>query len=88
MLNEVQGNRIEAKIYTTRGEITIHCDGSSKARYRYRPLEKLDPYSHGPIRNRSQIRQRLRESWIIDSTQETIAQIEAAIDMVERLSRG
>jgi hypothetical protein len=87
MLNEVQGTRIEAKIYTTRGEITIHCDGSSKAGYRYHPLEKLDPYSHGSIRNRSQIRQRLLESWIAP-TQGIIAQVEAAIDMVERLSRG
>jgi hypothetical protein len=83
MVNEDQGTRIHAKIYTTRGEITIHCDGDSNAGYRYRPLDKLDPYSHGPINNRSQIRERLRESWIIDPTQETIVQIEAARDFVE-----
>jgi hypothetical protein len=87
MLNEVQETRIEAKIYTTRGEITIHCDGSSKARYRYRPLEKLDLYAFGPVDTLARIEERLLESWITP-TQEIIAQVEAAIDMVERLSRG
>ena len=85
MTNEVQGTRIEAKIYTTRGEITIHCrKGERRASYRYRSLKKLDPYTFGPVVTTSQIRSRLQES-LIKPTSEIIAQIQAAIDLIERL---
>lgn len=87
MKNEFLNVRFAVQIDTTRGMITIECEkGGECAVYHYRPIERLDLYYNGTIRDRKQVREALRRSWI-ETTEENIKRIEDAAKLVQELAK-
>ena len=86
--NKLVETRFAVQIDTTRGMITIECEeGSKSVGYHYKPIEKLDPYYHGPVSEDDEphIIESLRRSWI-DPTSENIERIAKAAALVRQLA--